>query len=191
MEGASLIEQQRHWRTLVTRELCPDHETFVRFEQRLESGLLTRDEHPPTHFSVYFLPINSISKRVFLVHHKKANIWLSPGGHVDRGEYPEQTLAREIREELGISYLFTSPPRPFLFTIVDINDEKFPCKTHFDLWYAIETEGQDFQIDPVEFYETRWLAIPEARTLVTDPSNLYALQKIEKGFLQGNTRQST
>lgn len=186
MQETSFAQQQNHLHLLITRDLCPDDQTFVRFKERLQSGPLTRDEHKPTHFSVYFLPINSTTKQAFFVHHKKANLWISPGGHLDRGEYPEQTLVREIREELGITHLFVTPPKPFLFTIVEITDNKLPCKTHYDIWYTLETDGRDFQVDPAEFYETRWLTIPEARELVTDPSNLYALQKIEELFLQRN-----
>ncbi|MFI5343447.1 MAG: NUDIX domain-containing protein [Chlamydiales bacterium] len=37
-----------------------------------------------------------------LVDHKKANLWLPAGGHVEPNEHPRETVKREILEELSI-----------------------------------------------------------------------------------------
>ncbi len=34
--------------------------------------------------------------------HKRLDLWLPPGGHVDRGELPHEAALREIREETGL-----------------------------------------------------------------------------------------
>jgi len=57
-----------------------------------------------------------------------------------------------------------------------------PCKAHYDLWYSVQKDGSDFDIDPREFHETRWLTVAEARKLVTDPPNLKALEMIEQNL---------
>ena len=36
-----------------------------------------------------------------MVHHKKANDWIPPGGHIEENESPAATVIREFREELG------------------------------------------------------------------------------------------
>jgi 8-oxo-dGTP pyrophosphatase MutT (NUDIX family) len=41
-------------------------------------------------------------EKVLLVHHKKLNIWLAPGGHTEEQELPHQTAEREMWEEAGI-----------------------------------------------------------------------------------------
>ncbi len=171
------------WKRLVTQSLCPDEATYQRFLKRIEQGALTRDENPLSHFCVYFLPVHRDKKEIFIVYHKKSGLWLSPGGHLDQGETPIQAVNREITEELGVPAFFQEAPQPFLFTIVDIIDQKHTCKTHHDLWYRMPTDGTDFHIDPTEFHETRWITIPAARELVTDPSNLHAFDRIEAGFL--------
>ncbi|MDD5331886.1 MAG: NUDIX domain-containing protein [Candidatus Nanoarchaeia archaeon] len=40
--------------------------------------------------------------KVLLIHHRKLDLWLPVGGHIDENETPDQTLLREIREEIGI-----------------------------------------------------------------------------------------
>ncbi|MBI2542208.1 NUDIX domain-containing protein [Candidatus Woesearchaeota archaeon] len=40
--------------------------------------------------------------KVLLVHHKKLNLWLPVGGHINLDETPDDALLREIREETGV-----------------------------------------------------------------------------------------
>ncbi len=159
-------------------------EVTGRFLERLQEGNFTRDENPKSHYCVYFLPYNAKTKQVFIIHHKKSGLWLSPGGHIDQGELPIQTLNREIGEELGIKYMAGESIRPFLLTIVHIIPWKRPCEEHLDIWYRIPTDGSEFRIDPSEFHATKWATIEEARQLITDAPNREALDVMEKFFLK-------
>ncbi len=40
--------------------------------------------------------------KVLLIHHRKLDLWLPVGGHIDENETPDQALLREIKEEVGI-----------------------------------------------------------------------------------------
>jgi 8-oxo-dGTP pyrophosphatase MutT (NUDIX family) len=65
--------------------------------------------------------------------HDKLDMWLPPGGHVDRGEVPHVTARREVREELGLDVDVVAPegdiasptvesiPQPQHFLLEDIN----------------------------------------------------------------------
>lgn len=160
--------------------LCDNQEVYNDYLERLEKGDLTRDEEAETHFCVYFLPYNSATKEVFIVHHKKSGKWLSPGGHIDKGEVLFEALNREIDEELGMKNFFNEAPKPFLFTVTHIEKNPVrPCKTHYDTWYLVPTDGSNFKIDPTEFFDTKWLTIDEARKLVIDGPNLSALRRVE------------
>lgn len=152
----------------------PDEKIRERFFARAKDETLTRDENPASHFCVYFLPFNPETKKIFIVHHKKSGLWISPGGHIDKGESLVQTLNRELSEELGVSNFFTQLPNPFLLTITPIKNDTQPCKEHLDIWYLVETDGKNFAIDPKEFHDTKWMTFSEADTIVHDKANRIA-----------------
>jgi len=40
--------------------------------------------------------------KLLLIHHKKLDLWLPPGGHIEKDETPDDAVKREFLEELGI-----------------------------------------------------------------------------------------
>lgn len=170
---------------IINHEICSEQIANYWIE-RLKKGNLTRDDGSVSHFCCYFLPYNPTTKQVFIVHHKKSGLWLSPGGHIDKGENLMQTLNREIEEELGIKNKIKKEIKPFLLTITPIENRVQPCKEHLDIWYRFPTDGSEFNVDPKEFHTTKWVSIEEARRAVTDPPNLEALSKTEELFNSQN-----
>lgn len=79
---------------------------------------ITKPAHPHVHLVAYFLVIDPARQKVLLVEHKKAELWLPAGGHVEIDEHPKATVDREIQEELGIDaeYLLDDP---FFLTVCD------------------------------------------------------------------------
>ncbi len=41
-------------------------------------------------------------QQVLLLWHRKLQMWLPPGGHIDRNELPDEAAVREVLEESGI-----------------------------------------------------------------------------------------
>lgn len=158
---------------------CHDEQVKAQYIERLAEGSLVRDENIHSHFCAYFVPYNPANKTILVGDHKKSGLWLMPGGHIDQGELLLETINREIEEELGVKNFFTEKPESFLLSITNITHDTRPCKRHFDVWHLVETDGSDFNIDYTEYHEVRWLTIPEARKVVTDPANIQALDVIE------------
>lgn len=42
------------------------------------------------------------NNKVLLIHHKKLDMWLPVGGHIEENEVPDDAILREIKEEVGI-----------------------------------------------------------------------------------------
>ena len=160
-------------------DACESPSIRKEYEERLQEGLLVRDENIHSHFCAYFVPYNSSNKSVLIGDHKKSGLWLMPGGHVDAGETLLQTLNREIEEELGVSDFYKERPDPFLLSITNIVTDVRPCQKHFDIWHLMETDGENIDVDLTEYNEVRWVSIKDARELVTDPANITALNRLE------------
>lgn len=157
-------------------------ENLYRFFKRLEEQKLTREERQDNHFCVYFAAFDPQNREVFIGHHIKSGLWLFNGGHIDFGETPREAALREISEELGVTD-YQLPSLPSLLTITDINNGKVKCKTHWDIWYFLPFDKNSFSPDVdklrTEFYENRWCPIDSAQNLITDPSNLKAIEALK------------
>lgn len=160
------------------------------FASRVKEGQLTRDENTFSHFCVYFAAYDPDSKDVYIGHHKKSGLWLFNGGHIDKGETPDEALEREIGEEWGVEIDLKGVGEPKLLTITPINNPKVKCTRHYDIWYFVPVSKTGFAPDKekldTEFHTTGWKDIEEAKVLVTDLNTLKALSEFEKLFYQGN-----
>lgn len=162
-------------------------EVKEKYIERLAQGALTRDENLVTHFCSYFFPYRLSDKKVFVIAHKKSGLWLSPGGHIDLGETPAETVQREIKEELDVDYPINESEKPKLLTITYIKSDVRPCKVHFDMWYFISIDGMDFATRKEgEFDDARWVSLAEARAVLVDENNLKALDFIKAQIFQTN-----
>jgi len=165
----------------------PNSSVLLEFVSRAKKGQLTRDENPTTHFCVYFAAFDQKKEKVFIGHHKKSGLWIFNGGHIDKGETPEEALSREIGEEWGLEIDLKRIGEPKLFTITPIhNPTKQKCTKHYDIWYFVPVSQATFtpskkNLD-TEFYTTGWYSIKDSRVMITDPNTLIALSEFERSF---------
>jgi 8-oxo-dGTP pyrophosphatase MutT (NUDIX family) len=109
--------------------------------------------------------------KVLLHHHRKQNLWLPPGGHIERDELPHHAAVREIEEETGLRLTLHSEraagelaarmgcdvvPQPAFILIEDIN----PFHQHVDLTY-FATLPDRAAVHPSASNGFRWFGLDE------------------------------
>ena len=105
---------------------------------------------------------------ILLVDHKNAQLWLPPGGHVEEGEHPRDTVAREAREELGFTpaHEIEAPLMVTCTTTVGLSSG------HIDvsLWYVVRaSSSQPMAYDAQELDGIRWFSLSDAPLDRSDP----------------------
>lgn len=106
--------------------------------------------------------------KILLVDHKKAELWLPPGGHVEAGEDPKETVRREAKEELRIEAEFLVD-EPLLLTVTKTvgNTTKH---TDVSLWYLLKGDpNQALNCDRNEFHQICWFGIDDIPFGKSDP----------------------
>lgn len=154
-----------------------DPTNYQKFLNRLNNPKYIRTENPSDHFCVFFLPIDIKAKEIYLGHHKKANDWIPPGGHIEPNEHPLNTIKREMFEELQYK-LTNEKVQLFDLTIKNINKPNRTCKRHYDLWYLVFMKKTDFIFDTREFYTASWLNIPKATRITKQKDYNKIIQKV-------------
>jgi|SRR3989338_372891 len=139
-----------------------DETTLHQFLRRIKQGNLTQDRNEFDHICAFFLPLDLINKKIYLGHHIKANDWIPPGGHIEKGEMPIDTVRREFVEELDFN-LTKQTIDLFDLSIKDVSGNPLhKCKLHFDFWYLVHISQRKFKFDKKEFYAADWFQLPEA-----------------------------
>ena len=152
-----------------------------KFEKRLKNPQLLRSENPSDHVCAMFYPVDVTTKKVFLGHHKKANDWISPGGHIDEGELPVETAARECCEELN----FKADQNSFRLFDIDylkLAPSKNVCRIHWHIVYLLPLKETQFSFTKEEFYDAGWFGIDIALKLTRIPTYRNELKKLQKVF---------
>jgi 8-oxo-dGTP diphosphatase len=127
---------------------------------------------PAKHLVAYFLLRDPADGSVYLVHHRRAGLWLPTGGHVEAGEDPADTVRREAPEELGVPARFASvEPRPLFVTVTDTVGDARARHTDVSLWYLLDgSRHEPLCPDEREFAAARWWS--RAEVPAADPSTL-------------------
>jgi 8-oxo-dGTP pyrophosphatase MutT (NUDIX family) len=101
--------------------------------------------------------------------HEKLDMWLPPGGHLDRDELPHEAARREVREELGLAVELVTPrgtlqsetarslpePQHFLLEDIDVCDGDVGHQ-HVDFVYYGRAESRTLEPEPGEAPAEAW-----------------------------------
>jgi len=130
---------------------------------------------PPKHLVSYFAVVDG--REILLVDHKSAQLWLPSGGHVEPGEHPRETVARELHEELGFvaGHDIAEPLMLTCTTTVGL------CSGHIDvsLWYVVTAaRNQRINFDEQEFASVKWFPYSDVPLHRSDPHVARFLAKL-------------
>lgn len=142
------------------------------FERSLLSG----------HITASAWALTSDYKQVALLHHKKLNRWLQPGGHADGDENVGQVALKELGEETGIMDVTLIGDSFFDIDIHSIPERKgIPEHDHFDVRFAFVAHSPDQLKKNDESNEVAWIAIDGLEQFIgNDPSVLRMKEKTLK-----------
>lgn len=85
------------------------------------------------------------------------NVWDFPGGHIEATETPQQALARELHEELGIEI---DPPDREPDAVLQFDEES----VRLAVW-ILDFSGSVENRCPDEHDELRWVRLQDAQQL--------------------------
>jgi 8-oxo-dGTP diphosphatase len=129
---------------------------------------IQKPDVPHKHLVSYFVFFDKEAKKILLVDHKKAELWLPAGGHVEIDEHPKKTVERECVEELGVEADFWLEHPLFLSSTITVGQTA--GHTDVSLWYLLKGHSNTlYSFDRGEFHAIHWFSLDEMLQQKTDP----------------------
>lgn len=127
----------------------------------------------PLHVTASALVVHLPTRRVLLRWHARMQSWLQIGGHGDSGEHdPVDVVLREGREETNLANLVCWPDtavRQVAVLPVPAGPRE-PAHEHADLRFVLTTETPELARPEKPAAALRWLSLPEAHAIITEPN---------------------
>lgn len=114
--------------------------------------------HRQGHFTGSAWLVSADGERVLLMHHRKLDRWLQPGGHADGDSDLAQVALREAQEETGVAGLRVEGG------VFDLDRHRIPARGnepehwHYDVRYVVRAGADE-----------RFVINPESRALAWQP----------------------
>ncbi len=134
-------------------------ETFCKLAPKLSAPF---DEHrDPIHVTASAIVVGKPG--VVLHLHKRLNMWLQPGGHIESGETIQDAAMREAREETGLelSHYQNNSPR---FIHLDVHPGP-RGHTHLDVRFLLLANNEIFDPAIGESQQVKWFSFDDALTV--------------------------
>jgi 8-oxo-dGTP pyrophosphatase MutT (NUDIX family) len=138
-----------------------------------------RDRYDPGHVTASAFVVDPSGQALLLVHHRKLDIWIQPGGHVDPEDADVLEAARrEVGEEVGVTELALAQPGIFDLDVHPIPPRSdAPGHEHFDVRFLFRAPTAAFAASE-EVKAARWVPGRELVDTRTDASVRRAARKL-------------
>lgn len=139
---------------------------------------IKKPDVPNKHLVSYFVLFDETNRRILLADHKKAQLWLPTGGHVEVDEDPKQTVIRECYEELAVEADFWVEAPIFLTSTVTVGITA--GHTDVSLWYVLKGDSSvSYAFDQDEFNAVSWFGFDEIPYAKSDPHMSRFISKLK------------
>jgi 8-oxo-dGTP pyrophosphatase MutT (NUDIX family) len=130
------------------------------FERNLEVGHITA--------SAFIFDPNNY--KTLLLHHKKLNKWLQPGGHCDGDKDTLSVAIKEVFEETGLVIINQAQPIFDLDIHMIPENKGIPEHEHFDVRYLLLADSKIPLIQNHETNQLKWVHLLEMENFTTEES---------------------
>jgi 8-oxo-dGTP pyrophosphatase MutT (NUDIX family) len=124
--------------------------------------------------------VSNDGRRALLMHHRKLNRWLQPGGHADGNADLAQVALREAEEETGLMNLYVEPE------IYDLDRHSIPTRGdepehwHYDFRFVVRATKDEHFVQNEESLALAWFDI---QALATDGELDDSIRRMAKKWL--------
>ncbi len=145
-----------------------------------------RSHTDPGHWTGSAFVWDPKEQKLLLMHHRKLDKWLQPGGHADGDTNLERVAQKETDEETGIQ-VKNPVSWPDEMNVFDIDIHKIPARKnepthlHFDVRYLFLADSQQAPVQNEESHEVKWFKIEELLEITKEESILRPIRKIQCG----------
>ena len=129
------------------------------------------------HFTGSAWLVSGDGTRVLLMHHRKLDCWLQPGGHADGDSDLARVALREAEEETGLTGLCIDGD------VFDIDRHRIPCRAdepehwHYDVRYVVHAGADESFVANAESHALAWQPVVKVAGDETLDSSLRRMAK--------------
>ncbi len=139
------------------------------------------------HFCASTFIINPANKKILLIHHKKFNRWVQPGGHIREDETFEEAALREAYEETGVKVRLLGERFPreddYIRPLGIQKNRNNKGDLHIDVIYpAVPINCINVTAQTSETYNVRWFSREELETIEVFPDIKITMDYILKHY---------
>jgi len=156
--ASSLIQALRRYRD----QWQGDADVVAQFEDFAQTHADAFERgNPVAHFTGSAWLVSADGERVLLMHHRKLDRWLQPGGHADGDTDLARVALREAEEETGLAGLHVDGG------IFDVDRHRIPARAdepehwHYDLRYVVRASADESFVVNAESHALTWRPVNE------------------------------
>ena len=146
------------------------------------SGLAAFDRsHLPGHMTASAFVVSTDYSHVLLMHHRKLDRWLQPGGHCDGDTDVMAVALKELSEETGLNEVHPVSEHPCDVDVHVIPARgDMPAHGHHDVRFLFTADRASPLSHNDEAIDVRWIPLPDLAKYTQAPSVLIVRTLIQR-----------